>query len=62
MGIGREPAEGAGPPKQKPRLVERGLVGSLGPASGGWSYRQQARSPNAEPSGWLMVTDKTRTF
>jgi hypothetical protein len=38
-----------------------GLVGSLGPASGGWVLAAGPQ-PNAEPRGWLMVPDETRTF
>jgi hypothetical protein len=49
-------------PQKKPRLVERGLSAVSDLPHEGLDYRQQARLLNAEPRGWLMIADETRTL
>ena len=64
MGISREPAEGVGVAKQKPRHRGAGLGGSILclaiPGSRGPSETQQAHHPNAQPLRWLRAARRTR--
>ena len=57
----REPAEGVGVAKQKPRHRGAGLSGSVVLSYGlaDPSGMQQARHPNAQPHRWFMVAPET---
>jgi hypothetical protein len=61
-GVGAEPAEGAGCPKQKPRQGDGARLVGIGLAITGLadpSEMQQAHHPNAQPLRWLMVAAET---